>query len=170
MSQWYANCVSCAVSCDDDQCLVCSTLPLAKKLRYPLKPDLAALTPIEQKSQTPQHTSDVCKVCYTRICATPTEQQPPVGENQIPEENEKDVTALKYGNKLTQQVSTIYVEVGGYVTPQAASVWDDVTIYSENTAIAVGEGVLVKGVAKGDTYVVVKTRGNMASAYHVIVE
>ena len=56
------------------------------------------------------------------------------------------------------------------VTPQAASVWEDVTIYSENTAIAIGEGVLVKGVSKGDTYIVVKTRGNMASAYHVIVE
>lgn len=104
----------------------------------------------------------------------PEQQQPvedtAVGKNEIPEENEKNVTALKYADTLTQQVSTIYVKVGEYATPSAAGVWDDVTIYSENTAVAVGEGILVKGVSKGDTYIVVKTRGNMASAYHVIVE
>lgn len=116
-------------------------------------------------TETPTATQNVTE---TNAPATATPQ--PVGENQIPKENEADITALKHADFLKMQTSTVYVKVGEYVTPTAATVWNDVTIYSENTAIAVGEGMLVKGIAPGETYVLIKTRGSMTAAYRVIVE
>lgn len=93
--------------------------------------------------------------------------------NQIPEHLEGQVTGLKYADKLSLLNKTIYVGVGEYATLSAAQMWQNVgpvTIYSEDTSIAVGESPLVKGVSKGTTFVVVESSLGSASSYCVVVE
>lgn len=90
--------------------------------------------------------------------------------NEIPERHEDKVTALEYANSLARTNKTIRVKVGEYATPGAAGVWSNVKIYSQNTNIAVGEPPLVKGVSKGETYVIVEAATGMADAYYIIVE
>ena len=93
--------------------------------------------------------------------------------NQIPEHLEGQVNGLKYADKLSLLNKTVYVGVGEYATLSAAQMWQNVgpvTIYSEDTSIAVGESPMVKGVSKGTTYVVVESFIGGASAYCVVVE
>ncbi len=90
--------------------------------------------------------------------------------NQIPENHQSKVTALQYADDLTIANSTIRVPLGGYASVNTA--WPDIVIYSQDTGIAVGEGLLIKGVSKGTTYIVVTPEGanKVGSAYYVIVE
>lgn len=90
-------------------------------------------------------------------------------KSQIPKEYENAVTALKYADNLARENSTVRVKVGGYATPPAAMHWTNASIYSENIDIAVSEGILVKGVSKGETYIIVEDQG-VTVAYYVIVE
>lgn len=92
------------------------------------------------------------------------------GENQIPAQFEQEITALKHSSALALSTATIRVKVGEYATPSAAITWTDCTIYSQDTAIAIGEGPLVKGVAKGETYIVVAVSERMCQPYYIIVE
>ncbi len=92
------------------------------------------------------------------------------GPNQIPAKYEDTVKALMYSDSLTAANKTLRVKVGGYVTPQSAATWKKVKIYSQDTAVAVGEGLLVKGVSVGNTFVLVEGPGGITSAYYVIVE
>ena len=99
-----------------------------------------------------------------------TETNPVAGENQIPDKYENVVTSLMYADDLIRRTSTLRVDVGDYVTPYAAMSWQDCRIYSQNTNIAIGEGNLVKGVSKGETYVVVESELGATAGYVIIVE
>ena len=92
------------------------------------------------------------------------------GQNQILPEHENEIKALQHSDKLALSNSTLYVDVGGYVTPPPATVWSDIKIYSQDTSIAVGEDLLVKGVSPGTTYIIVESRLGISSAFRVIVE
>lgn len=100
--------------------------------------------------------------------ATKATAAPPVGENQIPSQYAQMVTSMKHSAMV--DMYTVKVVVGGYGTPWGAIAWSNATIYSENTAIAIGEGTLVKGIAKGETYIILATPQGSAQAYRVIVE
>ena len=90
--------------------------------------------------------------------------------NQIPEKYKEDVLALQYADALSLSNKTIRLKVGEYSTPGAAMVWPNITIYSTDTTVAVGEGKLVKGVAKGEAFIIVDSQGMSGTAYYVIVE
>lgn len=75
------------------------------------------------------------------------------GANEIPAEHAGMVQAFKYENEQRINLMTLTVKVGGYATPQEATSWGKGTIYSENNTVAVGEGILVKGVSPGETYI-----------------
>ena len=70
----------------------------------------------------------------------------------------------------TQENLTVTVAVGGYVTPPLAMTWENATIYSENTAVAIGEGMLVKGVSPGTTYLLIESEYGTTLVYRVIVQ
>lgn len=93
-----------------------------------------------------------------------------IGENHIPSKWESKITSLQHSPSSTVSLFTIRVKVGEYATPSAAAIWPDVVIYSQNTGVAAAEGILVKGVAKGETYIFVESMGMNGSAYLVIVE
>ncbi|MBQ7800292.1 MAG: hypothetical protein IJ370_07340 [Oscillospiraceae bacterium] len=91
-------------------------------------------------------------------------------KNQIPSKHEGEVQALKYADSLTLRNRTLTVSVGGYVSPPPASVWDGLTIYSQNTDVAVAEGNVVKGVSRGTTYIIVESKNGTTAAFCVVVE
>ena len=94
----------------------------------------------------------------------------PSGPNQILPEHEQEITALQYSSDLALSNKTLKVKVGEYVTPPPANIWTGIKIYSQNTNVAVGEGVLVKGVSPGTTYIIVEEKLGLTSAFRVIVE
>ena len=95
----------------------------------------------------------------------------PVGENQLSSKYDEDIESLKYMDSMMLSLRTLRIKVGEGITPQPAQVWGDVTIYSQNTAIAIGDGLVVKGIAKGETYIVVQSnKTGMSQAFYVIVE
>ena len=42
--------------------------------------------------------------------------------------------------------------------------------YSQNTEVAAADGVVVKGIAPGETYVVIASSRNATQVYYIIVE
>ncbi len=92
------------------------------------------------------------------------------GINEIPAEYEDKITALMHSDELALRNATIYVKVGSYATPPACIVWTDSTILSQNTAIAIGEGLTVKGISPGTTYILITTRVGATAVYRVICE
>ena len=90
--------------------------------------------------------------------------------NQIPAEHQNAITAFRYTSEQTQETLTVTVAVGGYVTPPLAMTWENATFYSENTAIAIGEGMLVKGVSPGTTYLLIESEYGTTLVYRVIVQ
>lgn len=99
-----------------------------------------------------------------------TAVKPNKGTNQIPKKYENQIDALKNTNSMVLSLYMLNVKVGEKTTPMAASTWSNATIYSQDTGIAVGEGLTVKGVAKGETYVIVESKEGSTVAYYVIVE
>ena len=100
----------------------------------------------------------------------PEQETSSESKNQIPADYEGQISALAHSNALALETSTIRIKAGEYATPSAAMTWPNVTLYSQNTDIAVGDGLMVKGISKGETYILVKTAGAMAQPYRVIVE
>lgn len=92
------------------------------------------------------------------------------GENQIKSEHQSAIKSLKYGSDLALQNQTLTVRVGEYVAPPSSSVWLNGTIYSEDTSIAVGEDTLVKGISKGETYIIYESKLGTTAAYRVVVK
>jgi len=92
----------------------------------------------------------------------------PDENDQIPDVFKGAVDGLKYADALSRANKTKRVKVGEKVS--LSTVWTDAVVYSEDTRIAVGDGTLVKGVAPGETYVVIATARNVCSAYYIIVE
>lgn len=91
--------------------------------------------------------------------------------NQIPEEFADKVALLKAtDNPLELGLYTRKVKVGGMVSLNPHDT--NIVIYSEDTSIAVAEGLLVKGVSPGTVYVVSvdKDWHHTTAAYLIIVE
>ena len=90
--------------------------------------------------------------------------------NEIPSVYDDKIEELKGASELALRNSTIRVKVGQSVVPFAAQVWTNATVYSQDTSIAVGEGTSIKGVSKGETYIILEATLGIAQAYYVIVE
>ena len=84
--------------------------------------------------------------------------------NQIPDFFQAEVDEQRYATSPM----TKYVKVGEYISISTA--WTNYTIYSENTGIAVAEGNLIKGVAPGETYIVMACNKDVMQVYRIIVE
>ncbi len=122
-----------------------------------------AVTPADTQPET---TADAIQT----TAAETTAGTNPAGENEIPSKFENEVTALMYADEMSKGLRTIRLKVGEFATPSAASVWGDVTIYSQDTSIAIGEGILVKGVSRGETYILIESAVGSTTAYYIIVE
>jgi len=82
------------------------------------------------------------------------ESAPDSGKNnQIPEEYKSAVEAFKLATPQRISLMTLNVKVGELAATTEAQSWGAGTIYSEDSSIAVGEGILVKGVSPGETYI-----------------
>lgn len=99
-----------------------------------------------------------------------TSESIPAGENQILPEHEGEISALKYSDGLTLSTKTVTVKEGGLASLPCALAWSNIEIYSENTAIAVGEGSLIRGVKKGTTFVIAQSQYGTTASYRIIVE
>ena len=86
--------------------------------------------------------------------------------DQIPKIYNDVILAAQHSNSSLREIT---VRVGEYTTTQASSVWQDCTIYSKDSRIAIGEGLLINGVSVGDTYVLVVSDTGSTTAYHVTV-
>lgn len=90
-------------------------------------------------------------------------------QNELNDEYNQDVEEFKYINKSQQNLRTLKINVGEKVTPQAATVWTDCEIFSQNTAIAKATGSIVQGIARGETYIVVEGSTGISQVYKVVV-
>ena len=122
----------------------------------------------QQESQKPSEEASL---------SNQTEEQKPLeneagsqGENQLTEEMRSEVEAFQYQNPMSVQLLTLRVRVGEKVTPMSAMTWSGCTILSENTSVARGNGSVVEGVSKGETYVVVVSPQGSTQVHKVIVE
>ena len=88
--------------------------------------------------------------------------------NQIPQRHEAKVLALQHADEGRIHLMTLNTTVGGLVTPPAASTWGTGTIYSQNTNVAIAEGLLVRGVSVGETYIAYESDG-LCVVYRVVV-
>lgn len=124
-------------------------------------------------SKPDESTADVSESDTQNVTETteqPDETVEP-GNNQIPDEYQSKVDAIKGYNELALENATLNLKVGESRTPPAAIVWSNIVIYSQDTSIAIGEGSVVKGVSPGETYIIVETEGGRGTAaYRVIVE
>ena len=138
--------------------------------------DTPAITTTENQTpseeQPPESQTPPEKQPTQNVQDTPSKEEttPVSGTNEVPSVYEDEITELKEGSELALRNCTIRVKVGQSVAPLATQVWTSATIYSQDTSIAVGEGTSVKGVSKGETYVIVEATLGIAQVYYVIVE
>lgn len=90
--------------------------------------------------------------------------------NEVPEKYEQAIEEFKYQSDGFIKLNTLNIKVGEFVTPMAASVWGNCTIYSQDTTIAKADGAIIEGISKGTVYVVVENPVGMTDVYMVIVE
>ena len=90
-------------------------------------------------------------------------------KNELTEEYNQDVEAFKYLDKSQRNLRTLKIKVGEKITPQAAAVWSDCEIFSQNTNIAKAQGIVIEGISKGETYVVVEAATGMSQVFMVVV-
>lgn len=146
-------------------------------LRKPVDTGIGSSAPQSSQSITVSSATDESSAEATAsqpVTENPsTESQPVVkGENQIPEMYNEEVEAFKYQSGLALANATMYIDVGGGRAPDGATVWTNGVIYSGDTSIAAVDGKIIKGVSKGETYVVfAASKGSsIAHVYKVIVE
>lgn len=96
--------------------------------------------------------------------------QMPIGEDEASAEYGDKIKAFQYQDEGSVNLNTIRIAKGGLSTPPAATVWTNCKVLSQNTAVAIGEGCMVKGVAKGETYIVLIGGTGISQVYRVIVE
>lgn len=91
----------------------------------------------------------------------------PLGKNQLTDKMNEEVEVFKYLSEMEQRLNTKNVSVGGKVS---ISAWLNSTLYSQDTGIALAEGMIITGVSKGTTYVVVESSLGLRQVYKIIVE
>lgn len=125
-----------------------------------------------EKPQEPEHSAGSDSQLETPSADQKEEapQETPMGENQIPAQLQASLEAFDHQQSMIVDAMTLRMAVGGKATPMAASIWAGSAIYSENTAVAVGENGMVVGIAKGETHVVVVSPQGSTQIYKVIVE
>ncbi|MBR3836865.1 MAG: toll/interleukin-1 receptor domain-containing protein [Clostridia bacterium] len=100
---------------------------------------------------------------------TEEEQKNTGGENQIPEKYRSKVVAFDSQDDGFIKLGTLNVQVGETVTPTSAQVWGNCTLYSENTAVAVCEGAVIRGVAPGRVHVLVESSTGSTQVHLICV-
>lgn len=158
-------------------CLVIIALFAANSLSKapydsPVSSDKTSVQSSEVKTpaSSKEPSSSVVQSVQSDTDSKPEEDKEPKGENQLGSEFEQEVENFQYSDKMTQRLNTITLRVGEKRTPSAASVWTGSEIFSQNTGVAVADGIIVKGVAKGETYIVVEAPTGMTQVYKVVVE
>jgi hypothetical protein len=92
-----------------------------------------------------------------------------VSKNELDDDYNQDVEEFKYLDKAQKNLRTLKIKVGEKITPQAAAVWGDCEIFSQNTDIAKAQGIIVEGISKGETYIVVEASTGMSQVFMVVV-
>lgn len=127
-------------------------------------------TPVLNNNSTVSQGTDSSLTSSVLSDTSSAESNAGAGENQILPKHEQDIQAVLHADDLTLRNKIIKVNVGESITPPPALVWDNVTIYSQDTSIAVGENGLVKGVSPGTTYIIVESELGSSSAFCVVVK
>lgn len=112
----------------------------------------------------------ICSKCGMKsTVSAPGTKLPEVvqGANQLTKEMNEDVEVFKYSSENMQKLKTLKTTVGGKVSISTA--WQDYTILSQNTAVAVADGKIICGVSQGTTYVVVVSSLGLRTVYKVVV-
>ena len=89
------------------------------------------------------------------------------GTNQLTPKMNEEVEVFKYLTELEQRPLTRTIEVGGKV---GIGGYQNATLYSQDTGIASVDGMIVSGVSKGTTYVVVESSLGLRQVYKIIVK
>ncbi len=120
---------------------------------------------LPQEDKTPPETT-VPMTTTEATTAVPVIQ----GENQVPEEYNKQIEAFASLDSMAASLQTVTVAAGQSQTPFLWAIWTNAVTYSQNTAIATVDGVVIQGVAPGETYVVcVPSEGGSPQVMKVIV-
>lgn len=123
-----------------------------------------------EPSQTQLGTTETTGETTRETTGETTETTLPQGENQIPGQYQDEIDKLMNSDEGRINLMTIRVRVGEHAAPMGASVWENANIYSQDTAIAVGDGGEVLGVSPGETYIIMESSmGGLGVAYRVIV-
>ncbi len=112
--------------------------------------------------QLPSNNSDVTEL---PLLQDETDSQ----KNELTEEYNQDVEAFKYLDKSQRNLRTLEIKVGEKITPPPAAIWEDCEIFSQNTAVAKAQGIVIEGISKGETYVVVEAATGMSQVFMVVV-
>lgn len=96
------------------------------------------------------------------------EQHIQIGENQLTSEMNEEVEVFKHLDDLSQRTRTETVAVGGKVS--IALILSGSTIYSQDTGIAVADGLIITGISKGTTYIVAESPLGLRNVFKIIVE
>lgn len=105
---------------------------------------------------------------YRVVVSEPEATVDPNSKNQIPPKYDQDLQLLQSSNAQQLELMTLKVAVGEYTAPREAATFRSGVIYSQNTDIALPEGLMIKGIAPGETYIIYDYDG-LVSAYRVIV-
>lgn len=105
---------------------------------------------------------------YRVIVTEPEPTVSPDSKNQIPPKYAQDVQLLQIGDAQMLQLMTLEVQVGAYTAPPQAATFRSGVIYSQNTDVALPEGLMVKAISPGETYIVYDNDG-LVVVYRVIV-
>lgn len=105
---------------------------------------------------------------YRVIVSEPEATVAPDSKNQIPPKYNQDLQLLQIATPQQQKLMTLEVKVGEYTAPREAATWRNGVIYSQNTDVAMPEGLIVHGVAVGETYIIYESNG-LVSAYRILV-
>ncbi len=132
-------------------------------------------THAQQTDTTPGQTSAAATTEQTKPTTQPETTAPETtaavaGEDQTAGFYDDAIAAFEGQSEQRKSLSTLKIRVGEGQTPMAASVWTGCEIQSKDTSIAVADGAVVKGVAPGETYVVIVASTGMSSVYKVIVK
>lgn len=105
---------------------------------------------------------------YRIVVSEPEPQVDPNSKNQIPPKYNQDIQLLQVSSVQMLELMTLEVAVGEYTAPREASSFRSGVIYSQNTDVALPEGLMIKGIAPGETYIIYDADG-LITAYRVIV-
>lgn len=106
---------------------------------------------------------------YRVVVSEPEATADPNSTNQIPPKYNQDIQLLQLSNAQRLDLMTLRVAVGEFTAPREASTFRAGVIYSQNTDVVLPDGLIIKGIAPGETYIIYDNDG-LVTAYRVIVE